>query len=151
MAGASLCFRNLKPFMRALLYRYEPPQPSRAKVPPHIKTYCRPNAQGDTPFVVLTSANLSKSAWGKLQLRDTELSINNYELGVLFLPSRLALPDAPPPRLRMAVEASEQPDELCFPLPSRLPLVRYTSEDVAWQQGQPHLQPDSRGFIDTGE
>ena len=37
--------------------------------------------------VCLTSANLSKAAWGALQKGDSQLMIRNFEIGVLFLPS----------------------------------------------------------------
>src|SRR5947208_1918442 len=39
--------------------------------------------------VCLTSANMSKAAWGTLQKDDSCLVIRNYEIGVLFLASRL--------------------------------------------------------------
>lgn len=38
-------------------------------------------------FLVLTSHNLSKAAWGTLQKGDTQLYIMHYELGVLLVPS----------------------------------------------------------------
>ena len=38
-------------------------------------------------FLVMTSHNLSKAAWGTLQKSDTQLYIMHYELGVLLLPS----------------------------------------------------------------
>jgi hypothetical protein len=37
--------------------------------------------------VCLTSANLSKAAWGALQKDYTQLMIRNFEIGVLFVPS----------------------------------------------------------------
>jgi len=38
-------------------------------------------------FLVVTSHNLSKAAWGALQKNDSQLYIMHYELGVLLLPS----------------------------------------------------------------
>ena len=38
-------------------------------------------------FLLLTSHNLSKAAWGTLQKGDTQLYIMHYELGVLLVPS----------------------------------------------------------------
>lgn len=41
------------------------------------------------PWFLLTSANLSKAAWGQLQKNDSQLRILSYEMGVLFLPSKM--------------------------------------------------------------
>lgn len=38
-------------------------------------------------WVLVTSHNLSKSAWGEYQLGDSQLGIKSFELGVLLLPS----------------------------------------------------------------
>jgi len=75
---------------------------------PHIKTYCggptlrrrspreeEEDEKEDThdsiecwqvPWVLLTSANMSKSAWGTLQNKQTVLKISHYEMGVLIRP-----------------------------------------------------------------
>lgn len=53
---------------------------------PHIKTYTRYRGQ-DLAWVILTSHNLSKAAWGSLQKQGTQLMIRSYEMGVLFGPS----------------------------------------------------------------
>lgn len=37
-------------------------------------------------WVILTSSNLSKAAWGSLQKTNTQLMIRHYEAGILFLP-----------------------------------------------------------------
>ena len=52
--------------------------------------YLRMQRSGRGPriaFLVMTSHNLSKAAWGTLQKNDTQLYIMHYELGVLLLPS----------------------------------------------------------------
>jgi tyrosyl-DNA phosphodiesterase 1 len=60
----------------------------RNQAMPHIKSYCR--WTGDQlSWFLLTSANLSKAAWGvynKSAKFDTPLRVSNYEAGVLFLP-----------------------------------------------------------------
>lgn len=54
---------------------------------PHIKTYTRVNkTHSEAQFFLLTSANLSKAAWGALQKQNSQLFIRSYEAGVLFLP-----------------------------------------------------------------
>uniref|UniRef100_A0A182JRK8 PBZ-type domain-containing protein n=1 Tax=Anopheles christyi TaxID=43041 RepID=A0A182JRK8_9DIPT len=63
----------------------------RNKAMPHIKTYCRWSHRGLYWFL-LTSANLSKAAWGvynKTGRFEKPLRINSYEVGVLFLPKLL--------------------------------------------------------------
>jgi Tyrosyl-DNA phosphodiesterase len=55
---------------------------------PHIKSYCRyrctSSSSGDNAvqiaWFLLTSANMSASAWGMVQ-KDNKLSIKSYELG----------------------------------------------------------------------
>ena len=51
---------------------------------PHIKTYTRvsPNLE-EIPWFILTSANLSKAAWGRCS---KSTFILNYEAGVIFIP-----------------------------------------------------------------
>ena len=58
---------------------------NRTKVPPHIKTYAQVEDQ-NAAFVLLTSANLSKAAWGKLNNKQDRLYIMSYEAGVLLVP-----------------------------------------------------------------
>lgn len=55
---------------------------------PHIKSYCRYSERGMYWFC-LTSANMSKSAWGSFNSTnklEAILRVNNYEVGVLWLP-----------------------------------------------------------------
>lgn len=59
----------------------------RTKASPHIKTFCRISPDGKKcAWFLLTSANLSKAAWGTSQKNDTQFYIRSYEAGVLFLP-----------------------------------------------------------------
>eukprot|EP00667_Euglena_gracilis_P020335 EG_transcript_21999 len=65
---------------------------ARQQSTPHIKTYLRYNAADpdDLQWLLLTSCNLSKAAWGEEQKGGSQLKILSYELGVLFLPSLYA-------------------------------------------------------------
>ncbi len=110
--AGSLCFgeSNRKDFMAPLFRQYKAMPESRGRVTPHIKCFTRHRDarlawyhlshfssahKCSLPicFVVacnrvcLTSANLSKAAWGALQKGNTQLMIRNFEIGVLFLPS----------------------------------------------------------------
>lgn len=60
---------------------------------PHIKSYCR-FTEDKLYWFFLTSANLSKAAWGafnKSSKLDPPLRIMNYEAGVLFLPKFIVI------------------------------------------------------------
>lgn len=54
---------------------------------PHIKTYSRVSPDGTKlGWFLLTSANLSKAAWGKMNKNQDGLTIMSWEAGVLFIP-----------------------------------------------------------------
>jgi tyrosyl-DNA phosphodiesterase-1 len=64
---------------------------------PHIKSYCggpslrrKSSSSYTIPWILLTSANLSKAAWGILQKNNSQLKIAHYELGVLIRPEYYA-------------------------------------------------------------
>jgi len=54
---------------------------------PHIKTYCRVSPDWKkVAWFLLTSANLSKAAWGRSTHQGSGQNIMSYEAGVLFVP-----------------------------------------------------------------
>jgi tyrosyl-DNA phosphodiesterase-1 len=164
MAGGSLFFssRSASEEQKQLLCLYDPPQPGRKLVPPHIKSYVRhvaltqstddatsppAGATVEIPWALVTSANFSKAAWGQLQKSDTQLMILNFEIGVLFLPQRCrSQPTSPVPRFYAGPEASiADPAKLCFPYPSSLPPRRYSNTDRPWISDEAHIKPDNFG------
>jgi tyrosyl-DNA phosphodiesterase-1 len=87
---------------------------------PHIKTYSRLDIKnGKIGWYLLTSANLSKAAWGDFQ--KTGLFIRSYELGVLTF------------------------DTEDIRLPFDLPLKKYTPEDECWRWDVQVDRPDMYG------
>ena len=83
------------------------PRETRSPLP-HLKTYAQVDAVSGRPdWMLVTSANLSKAAWGQLQKRETQLCVRSYEVGVLFICR----------------------DETCV-LPFDYPFVAYSSSDV---------------------
>ena len=75
-------------WLKDYLHQWKCKSRNRNKAMPHIKSYCRWSDKGLYWFH-LTSANLSKSAWGafnKSAKLEQTLRINSYEAGVLFLP-----------------------------------------------------------------
>lgn len=77
-------------YLHAYFHQWKSSAIGRSEASPHIKTYCRPNPENkQLAWFLLTSANLSKAAWGELQVQGSQLAIRSYELGVLFLPKLL--------------------------------------------------------------
>ncbi|KAK6932362.1 Tyrosyl-DNA phosphodiesterase I [Dillenia turbinata] len=75
-----------KEFLKKYWAKWKASHTGRCRAMPHIKTYTRFSGQ-NLAWFLLTSANLSKAAWGALQKNNSQLMIRSYELGVLFLPS----------------------------------------------------------------
>ncbi|XP_023914252.1 tyrosyl-DNA phosphodiesterase 1-like isoform X1 [Quercus suber] len=126
---------------------------------PHIKTFTRYNAQ-KLAWLLLTSSNLSKAAWGALQKNNSQLMIRSYELGVLFLPSSFerygsgfsctsngdikedkcrSLENSEVRRTKLVTltwqgsrNSDSSSDVIPLPVPYELPPQPYTSEDVPW-------------------
>jgi tyrosyl-DNA phosphodiesterase 1 len=76
---------QIKKELKPLLYRWSgDDKQGRERAMPHIKSYCRYRCTGDNAvqiaWFLLTSANMSASAWGMVQ-KDSKLSIKSYELG----------------------------------------------------------------------
>ncbi|KAL3627567.1 tyrosyl-DNA phosphodiesterase 1 [Castilleja foliolosa] len=74
-----------KEFLKKYWAKWKAGHTGRCRAMPHIKTFTRYNGQ-NLAWLLLTSSNLSKAAWGALQKNNSQLMIRSYELGVLFLP-----------------------------------------------------------------
>ncbi|XP_035784153.1 probable tyrosyl-DNA phosphodiesterase isoform X2 [Anopheles albimanus] len=112
----------------AYLYQWCSRSRNRNKAMPHMKTYCRCCDQGLYWFL-LTSANLSKSAWGRYYKprddtinRGRTLNILSFEAGVLFLPKLLLDENFFP------MEANQKHPP--FPMPYDVPIIPYAPEDT---------------------
>nr|VZI09162.1 unnamed protein product [Spirometra erinaceieuropaei] len=82
-------------------------------------------------------ANLSKAAWGSLELEKTQLMIRSYELGVLFLPENFQINEQ---------NSEEVPPAFSdFPTPYVLPPSPYAPQDQPWIVNDRYLEPDSHG------
>lgn len=80
-------------WLQDYLYQWRSNILHRSKAMPHIKCYTRFNLNDKCIYwFLLTSANLSKAAWGcySKTLQPT-LRIRNYEAGVLFIPKIMVL------------------------------------------------------------
>ncbi|KAK7431432.1 hypothetical protein QQZ08_001922 [Neonectria magnoliae] len=61
----------------------------RQRAAPHIKTYIRYNNRNTIDWALLTSANLSKQAWGDAATANGEVRIASWEIGVMVWPELL--------------------------------------------------------------
>lgn len=96
-------------------------------------------------WFLVTSANLSKAAWGALEKNGSQLMIRSYELGVLFLPSAFGLD-----RGYFHVGRKKLPEgkdsATHFPVPYDLPPEQYGSKDQPWIWNIPYTDaPDTHG------
>ncbi|KAH1252780.1 Tyrosyl-DNA phosphodiesterase 1 [Glycine max] len=67
-----------KTFLKKYWAKWKADHTGRCRAMPHIKTFARYKNQSLAWFL-LTSANLSKAAWGALQKNNTQLMIRSYE------------------------------------------------------------------------
>lgn len=77
-----------QPWLNNVLHEWKATSTNRDHAMPHIKTYIRVSPDNKrAAYYLLTSANLSKAAWGTLNKGNGALRVNSYEAGVLFLPT----------------------------------------------------------------
>lgn len=94
---------------------------------PHIKTYCRVSpCLTKLAYYLLTSANLSKSAWGGPFAKDNSVYVRSYEAGVMFLPKFF---DEEYFEIKQTLSSKNR---ALFPFMYDLPLVPYRSSDYPW-------------------
>ncbi|XP_034040964.1 tyrosyl-DNA phosphodiesterase 1 [Thalassophryne amazonica] len=117
----------------------------RTHAMPHIKTYMRASPDfTQLAWFFVTSANLSKAAWGALEKNNTQLMIRSYELGVLYLPSAFNMKTFPVQKNQFPVSSSSAG----FPVPFDLPPTSYSAKDQPWIWNIPYSQaPDTHGNI----
>ncbi|OZC04878.1 hypothetical protein X798_08148 [Onchocerca flexuosa] len=91
-AGGSLPYNNSvaikQPYLLNFMHKWRSDHLGRSRAMPHIKTYAAFAKNSLKPsWLLVTSANLSKAAWGDYQLKKTQLTIRSYEFGLLFIDS----------------------------------------------------------------
>eukprot|EP00210_Caulerpa_lentillifera_P001070 g1032.t1 len=157
-----------KSFLQPLWHKFDGTGIDREHEMPHIKTYAR-YANSMCSWVLLTSHNLSKAAWGTLQKKDTQFMIRSYELGVLFLPSleakywsssncHFSCTQSCPAvqyhsipksfnflRTRLRRNVDDGLEGIECPLPFTLPPSPYSPEDEPWISDVPQAGVDSLG------
>ncbi|XAR53762.1 Phosphodiesterase I [Bertholletia excelsa] len=162
-----------KEFLKKYWARWKGSHTGRCRAMPHIKTYTRYNGQ-DLAWLLLTSANLSKAAWGALQKNNTQLMIRSYELGVLFIPSlikhgcKFSCTDVRNLSEDKGSKSSESSEgkrtklvtlawqgssytDTCeviqLPVPYELPPKLYSAEDIPWSWERRYQKKDVYGQV----
>ncbi|KAJ3211860.1 tyrosyl-DNA phosphodiesterase 1 [Entophlyctis luteolus] len=166
-AGNSIPFSNdnwlkQKDYMRPLLRKWVSKNAGREFAMPHVKTFALLNEQTkDISWILVTSHNLSKAAWGSLQLKGTQLFIRSYEIGVLLAPDYFKTEKIQNVTLKcftaremaeivgdLAVDKDDSPNlDIVVPvrLPYDLPLTPYNSADDPWRWDVAFEGLDSHG------
>jgi len=122
----------------------------RKRAAPHIKTYVRfsDSAKTNIDWALVTSANLSKQAWGEAYNTAGEVRIASWELGVIIWPELYGQGSKMAPSFKMdkPVAAAEDSEvTIGFRMPYDLPLVPYGEDDIPWVATMSHTQPDWKG------
>ncbi|PSS04715.1 Tyrosyl-DNA phosphodiesterase [Actinidia chinensis var. chinensis] len=162
-----------KGFLKKYWAKWKASHTGRCCAMPHIKTYTRYNGQ-NLAWLLLTSSNLSKAAWGVLQKNNSQLMIRSYELGVLFTPSlmkhgcgfsctdegnsseiKCSRPSESSEVKRtklvtLAWQGSKTTDSsevIPLPVPYKLPPEPYSPEDVPWSWDRQYNKKDVYGQV----
>lgn len=127
-------------------------------------------------WLLLTSANLSKAAWGALQKNNSQLMIRSYELGVLFIPSPVksgcgfsctengasaelqdkcgkSLDYSETKRTKLVTLAwqgnsnTDSSEVIRLPVPYELPPKPYSAKDVPWSWDRRYQKKDVFGQV----
>ncbi|ORY53262.1 phospholipase D/nuclease [Rhizoclosmatium globosum] len=161
-AGDSIPFANQnwekqKSYLRPLLKKWAGTQAERDNAMPHIKTFTRLNEDSkEVAWILVSSHNVSKAAWGALEKNRTQIHIRSYELGIVLCPEyfktsktqtakfravtakeyRELLPDLVTPQEFVERGGREDEDaeiEIPIWLPYDLPLTPYSASDEPWR------------------
>lgn len=115
-------------WLESYLHEWKADRSHRTRAMPHIKSYCRVSpCHTRLAYFLLTSANISKAAWGTLNKTDSCSYVRSYEVGVLFLPSFFDEP-------YFSIDDKQITKGNLFPFMYDLPLSPYKTSDTPWCQ-----------------
>ncbi|KAM7350262.1 tyrosyl-DNA phosphodiesterase glaikit [Cochliomyia hominivorax] len=125
-----------QPWLKNYLHQWSSKLRHRSHAMPHIKSYTRFSLEERSIYwFILTSANLSKAAWGSYN-KNVNISpclrIANYEVGVMFLPKFVIGEDTFP----LGAARDGIPP---FPLPYDVPLTPYGPDDKPFLMDYLHM------------
>ncbi|EKD18637.1 uncharacterized protein L3040_002064 [Drepanopeziza brunnea f. sp. 'multigermtubi'] len=125
----------------------------RKRAAPHIKTFIRfPDATRSTiDWMLVTSANLSKQAWGEGTNAAGDVRICSYEIGVLVWPGLFGDNATMVPTFKTdnpdASAAKPGTELVGARMPYDLPLVPYGKDDLPWCATSSYEEPDWKGQV----
>ncbi|XP_043233962.1 tyrosyl-DNA phosphodiesterase 1-like [Amphibalanus amphitrite] len=142
-AGSCLPYRwgqdNKQRWLYEFMCKWRSETRNRTRAMPHIKTYTQISPDGrKMAWFLLTSHNLSRSAWGVTQKQDKQMCSRSYELGVMFLPKFLGCE-----YLSVLTGDSVAPGGIS--LPYCVPLTAYQPGEQPWIIDKAHKKPDIFG------
>ncbi|KAF4636588.1 hypothetical protein G7Y89_g1499 [Cudoniella acicularis] len=123
----------------------------RKRAAPHIKTYTRFTDRDKTSidWMLVTSANLSKQAWGEATNTAGDIRICSYEIGVMVWPELFGENATMVPTFKIdtpeAAFMSDSDIVIGARMPYNLPLVPYRKDDVPWCAAASYTEPDWMG------
>ncbi|KAM7016010.1 tyrosyl-DNA phosphodiesterase 1 [Tautogolabrus adspersus] len=131
-------------WLHSYFHRWKADTTGRSHAMPHIKTYMRASPDfSQLAWFLVTSANLSKAAWGALEKNNTQVMVRSYELGVLYVPSAFNMKTFPVHKNPFPVSSNSG-----FPVPFDLPPACYSPKDQPWIWNIPYSQaPDTHGNV----
>ncbi|XP_006632336.1 tyrosyl-DNA phosphodiesterase 1 [Lepisosteus oculatus] len=125
-------------WLHSYFHKWSAEVTGRSHAMPHIKTYMRISPDfKELAWFLVTSANLSKAAWGTMEKNNTQMTVRSYELGVLFLPSAFNMSCFP---IERSPFPSSKSPSASFTVPFDLPPEHYSSKDRPWIWNIPYTQ-----------
>jgi tyrosyl-DNA phosphodiesterase-1 len=134
-------------YLRQYLCKWSGERSGRDRAAPHIKTYMRINSKtGDLSWFLLTSANLSKQAWGTIHKTARNQYIQSWECGVLLHGKMFGESARLVPAYRSDTASNDNdPNLIPIRMPFDLPLSEYSPLDEPWYPLRSHPEADWLG------
>lgn len=125
----------------------------RKRAAPHVKTYIRYGNKSEKTidWALVTSANLSKQAWGDTKNARGEVRISSYEIGVLVWPELFARDCTMSATFQtdalLPASSDDTKPVVALRIPYNLPLQPYGKDEIPWEATASHTEPDWKGQI----
>jgi tyrosyl-DNA phosphodiesterase 1 len=144
-------------YMRPLLRQWHSIKAGRERAAPHIKTYGRLTKDNTLDWFLMTSANLSKAAWGGQEGKTPNigLRIRSYEAGVLLDPALYGDGTVLVPTFRSDLPSDEQvrwakekgyKTIVAVRMAWDIPFKKYDAGDVPWVKNRSYEGTDWLGM-----
>ncbi|EPE33077.1 Phospholipase D/nuclease [Glarea lozoyensis ATCC 20868] len=122
----------------------------RRRAAPHIKTYIRfgDSQCSSIDWMLVTSANLSKQAWGEAMNVGGDVRICSYEIGVLVWPELYGDGAVMIPTFKTDLPGSVKSDAAVVVgarMPYDIPLQPYSKDDIPWCATATYTEQDWKG------